>query len=185
MDSGPYTGFRGMVDAYIRYYLKYLGPFSGILFPIVPSIRETVLRSASYWSGVPIDLSKPYQGFINCSRPRRHIAIAHGVFDDQVPIQDSNFAINLVSSLPHCYDVTVYTPPNDCNGYTHHTEFLAYPDESREKLCEFWSKTFNQDTERCGLSSMIKYEEVSEKRMYQEHADQFRPRMEWAMTDLN
>jgi len=148
IDSAPWSGLSGMVDATIR-------PYAGM---ITPAISGIVMASAKHFSGGRVDYYNPLQLLVNCTGPARGVAISQGLFDSVVPLQEGEKAIATFGGLPSCYDLTAYTPPEYCNKATHHQEMWEFPDDTRGVMCDFWSKTFGQSNKTCALATLPKYQ---------------------------
>jgi len=148
IDSAPYSGLYGMIDAIIR-------PFLGVLTPLA---RQPVWWGATWFSPVPVDYYKPTEMFANCSAPRRRVFIAHSNSDDTVPVEESAAAIFEIGSRVDCYDLWLFTPDESCDGAHHHVEMWQYPETTRARLCYFWSKVFYNDHNysSCGLDELPK-----------------------------
>lgn len=139
LDSGPYCGLHGMIGYTIK-------PYAG---PLTPLFQQPVWWGAKWFAETPLDYYKPMELLANCSGPARHVAVAQGMFDSDVPIKEGQRAITLLGGLPQCYDLTAYTPPEYCNTFTHHQEMWEFPDDMRKIMCKFWSSTFGTSEELC------------------------------------
>eukprot|EP00440_Ansanella_granifera_P006292 gb/GFBE01006822.1/.p1 GENE.gb/GFBE01006822.1/~~gb/GFBE01006822.1/.p1 ORF type:complete len:488 (+),score=58.24 gb/GFBE01006822.1/:1-1464(+) len=153
LDSGPYGGLKSMIYDTVG---PYLGPLAGLL-------AEPVFWSASYFAGGRLDTVDPLEVLAECRFPKvqRQVAISQSAIDDVVPIKYAQQAVAVLSGLPDCYKVMVYTPPEFCNGARHHQEMWEFPDDMRAKLCHFWSGTFNQDRALCRLESQPVFQKWS------------------------
>lgn len=85
--------------------------------------------------------------------PKRDIAIVHSPLDENVPYALSDHAIQLLAGQKNCYDLMVWTPPERCNGASHHVEVQQLPEQSRVQLCKFWTKSFGKPETFCQLES--------------------------------
>lgn len=152
IDASPWLGLAGMIDVMIKKYLSN-GPL--ISYFLAPLLLKTTMASARFFSGsTPVDYYYPYGLLMNCSgRPKRDIAIVHSPLDKSVPYDLSNRAIQMVAGQKDCYDLTVWTPPERCNGAAHHVEDQQFPEQSRKQLCKFWTKTFSKPESFCRLRS--------------------------------
>jgi len=151
IDSAPFTGLYGMIDAFVRPYA------GGVLTPLVTGI---VWKYAHLFSGGKVDTSLPLNSLTKCSEPARRLAVSQDMEDEFVPITEGLEAIRFLSGLNTCYTISVYNPPADCNGDRHHSYMWVFPDDARAKLCEFWSEAFGQDPHNCGLDKMQKFQRV-------------------------
>lgn len=148
--AGPFGGLEEMIDIYVK---PFLGPFS-------PLIVKPVWWSANFWAGVPLDYMLPKRQISHCTpaKRKRNVGIAAGLNDNTVPIINAGQLIMTTASKPQCYDVSqVYTPMEDCGGYTHHMSPWQYPDWTRERQCEFWSSVFVRNATFCGLDELPMY----------------------------
>merc|ERR1712098_688860 len=108
------------------------------------------------------DYMTPGQQIATCtpspSNRKRSIGIAAGLNDVTVPITNAGELIMVTGSKPECYEVSqVYTPMEDCGGYTHHMSPWQYPDWTRERQCQFWSLVFARNATSCGLNELPQY----------------------------
>ncbi|CAE7367910.1 unnamed protein product [Symbiodinium natans] len=151
LDSGPYAGLFGMIVATVA-------PIVGNFFGDI--LARGVFAFATFFSGHRVDVYDPMKLLANCTAgdKKRQVLIAHGTLDDTVPVEYSAMAIEVLSGAPHCYEVRTYTPPAYCNGATHHQEMWEFPDDTRQKLCSFWSRTFEQDPAHCGLGKLPSFQ---------------------------
>merc|ERR1712224_69974 len=107
---------------------------------------------ADRFSGGLMDYYKPLELLKKCTPGhRRKVSISHGYFDEVVPIKEADRAINILGGMPDCYEMTVFTPPQDCDGVRHGAIMLQYPDHMRKKLCRFWGYVFEEYNNSCGL----------------------------------
>lgn len=148
LDSAPYCGLRGMIKHSIR---PYLGVFAAL-------VAVPVIWGAELYSETPIDYYDPFKLLANCSAPARYAAVSQGLFDTDVPLEESQRMTMLLGSLKSCYTLTTYTPPEYCNTWTHHHEMWEFPDEMRQVLCTFWSDALGSSPEACRLSSLPAYQ---------------------------
>lgn len=139
LDSGPYSGLHGMIDAVVRPYLGFATPLAA----------EPVWWGAKYFAQTPLDYYMPMPMLANCSRPQRGTALSQGLYDSDVPIGETSRLALLLAGLPECYSVTMYTPPEYCNTFTHHQEMWEFPDDTRKVLCEFWSRWLDLPESTC------------------------------------
>jgi len=152
IDSAPYTGLYGMIDAKVR-------PYAG---PLTPVIRDPVWWAAQHFSGLELDRYLPLNLLRNCTGPPRRVAISQGMLDMMVPIDEGNTAVDFLSGLVECYRVTPYTPPAVCDGDSHHSFMWEFPDSARRKLCSFWSAAFGRNTSVCGLEALPSFQTAVE-----------------------
>eukprot|EP00439_Symbiodinium_sp_Y106_P080974 s510_g19.t2 len=138
LDSGPYAGLFGMIVSTVA---PYVGSFFG----------DILARG---------DVFDPLKLLSNCTagEKKRQVLVAHGTLDDTVPTRYSAMAIEVLSGEPRCYEVRTYTPPAYCNGASHHQEMWEFPDDTRHKLCSFWSRTFDRDPALCGLGKLPSFQ---------------------------
>lgn len=148
LDSGPYSGLRGIIDDYVR---PYVGTWA-------PAFREPVMWSAKHFSGGRVDYWDAFKLWADCHGPPRSVMFSHGSRDTDVPISETMKAVVLVSGLTHCYTTSVWTPQESCNSFTHHQEMWQFPDDTRAQLCKFWSATFGKNPALCGLDNMTHYQ---------------------------
>ena len=70
-----------------------------------------------------VDNYDPLALMSNCTvGSRRQVMIAHSSLDQTVPVAYAGEAVKVLSGLPGCYEVSSFTPPEFCNGETHHQE---------------------------------------------------------------
>jgi len=151
LDSGPYAGLFGMIVSTVA---PYVGSFFGDI------LARGVFASATFFSGGRVDVFDPLKLLSNCTagEKKRQVLVAHGTLDDTVPTRYSAMAIEVLSGEPRCYEVRTYTPPAYCNGASHHQEMWEFPDDTRHKLCSFWSRTFDRDPALCGLGKLPSFQ---------------------------
>ena len=117
-------------------------------------LARIVFFWAKIFTGNRVDVLKPLVLLHNCTPGNvRNVLIAQSTLDAVVPIKYAGIAISTLSGLPSCYSVRTFTPPQYCNGATHHQEMWEFPDDTRRKLCDFWSSTFKQDAALCNLEN--------------------------------
>jgi len=145
LDSGPYGGLFGMIQSVLSQGIgRRLGDF----------LARIVFFWAKIFTGNRVDVLKPLVLLHNCTPGNvRNVLIAQSTLDAVVPIKYAGIAISTLSGLPSCYSVRTFTPPQYCNGATHHQEMWEFPDDTRRKLCDFWSSTFKQDAALCNLEN--------------------------------
>eukprot|EP00931_Biecheleriopsis_adriatica_P043710 TRINITY_DN24976_c0_g1_i1.p1 TRINITY_DN24976_c0_g1~~TRINITY_DN24976_c0_g1_i1.p1 ORF type:complete len:575 (+),score=99.70 TRINITY_DN24976_c0_g1_i1:20-1744(+) len=141
LESAPFTGLYGMIDANIR---PYAGPLTSLLC-------DTVYQSSTVFAGqYTVDEMKPLELLANCTGPQRKLMLSQGQMDKVVPVSETMEAALYLSSLTDCYEVKIFTPPSTCDGDTHHTFMWQFPDTGRHELCSFWSGVFGRDVSLCG-----------------------------------
>merc|ERR1712008_448507 len=154
IDSAPWTGLYGMIDAMIK-------PFTGPL--LTPLIRSVVWNGAHFFSGGKVDNNLPLDLLTKFSGSARWICISQGIQDNWVPITEGSDAVRFLSGLVDNYRVHVYNPPADCSGDKHHTFMWVFPDNARTEFCHFWSEAFGRDPSACGLGMLPRYQRVDPK----------------------
>eukprot|EP00929_Paragymnodinium_shiwhaense_P101232 TRINITY_DN64175_c0_g1_i1.p1 TRINITY_DN64175_c0_g1~~TRINITY_DN64175_c0_g1_i1.p1 ORF type:complete len:453 (+),score=62.57 TRINITY_DN64175_c0_g1_i1:74-1432(+) len=149
-DSALVQGVEHLIDTRYK-YLSFLEPL--LTYPIKVFARELAQ---------PLDYYKPLEMLKNCSTEvRRKIGISHSSLDDLYPVEEANTAVDVLTGLPSCYEVDVFIPPANCDGVTHRTATLQYPDDMRNKLCRFWNYVFGDYDNHCDLSRAPPLEENS------------------------
>lgn len=69
--------------------------------------------------------------------------------DTTVPIQEVLDVTDIAKSLPEKYDAQMWAVDDVCLDSDHCVDHLSHFKEYKAKLCKFWYKVFDLDTDRC------------------------------------